>query len=275
MSYHLALRGLLASRCAAPRHQFADCLHHTLRGDIPATVLHNEMQLAAHQSLSVTSLSTRIAELLETDLNPLGQILRLAQKERTYHEIWHHYNRRGNVIHPTPFGKRAGAEHTPTTGAHHSRSAAAPFRLHADMLDAYRLCLDQLQQDNQSPQSRQRQQRALKLSVLASQTRASTLVHELCEFFEAFPHTKVQDACTRLGVHPRWVERLMHEQGITAGMIKRASMLTQASVDILCTPRELSDIAQRCGYSDGAHLSKAFSQATGGIQPSQCRRWLN
>lgn len=263
MSYHLALRGLLASRCAAPRHQFVDCLHHTLRGDIPATVLHNEMQLAAHQSLSVTSLSTRIAELLETDLNPVGQMMRMARQNSTYDAIWRGYNTLGNVVHPTPYQGRA------------PQDAAPRSELHEDMLNAYRLCLGQLQQDNQSPQSRQRQQRALKLSVLASQTRASTLVHELCEFFEAFPHTKVQDACTRLGVHPRWVERLMHEQGITAGMIKRASMLTQASVDILCTPHELSDIAQRCGYSDGAHLSKAFSQATGGIQPSQCQRWLN
>ncbi len=121
MSYHLALRSLLTARRAIGRNRFADCLRHSLQGEVAAVHLRSEFHQSAHQELTVTSISDRIGELLAVDLNPVGQVMRLSRTERAYHGIWDAYNQKGNVVARVAYGagRRAPALYAPSSWSFH------------------------------------------------------------------------------------------------------------------------------------------------------------
>lgn len=279
MSYHLGMRSLLMARRAMPSHRFSDSVQHTLRGDIPTAAMGEEMGLSAHQQLSHGSLSERFAELMAVDINPVGQVFRLARNKTAYQRSWDAYNRSGNVVAPVLFDDLQGdigataAGPSPLGG--HNRSAQLRARkLHEGLLNSYKTSFDRRLQSNQATSSWVGQLKEMRVGVLARILGAGPLILELCEFFETFPHARVQEACIRIGVHPRTLERRMRELGITAVMLKRACMLASATSDLLSSERPLDEIARRHGYVDGAHLSKAVSVATGGISASMCRSFL-
>lgn len=279
MSYHLALRSLLTARRAIGGNRFADCLRHSLQGEVAAVHLRSEFHQSAHQELTVTSISDRIGELLAVDLNPVGQVMRLSRTERAYHGIWDAYNQKGNVVARVAYGagRRAPALYAPSSWSFHQDRSARRVeeRMHEHLLESYQSVLALRLMDNtRNSRSWSDHVADARVSAVARILGAGNLVVELCQFFENFPHAKVQDACLRLGAHPRTVERRMRELGITAVMLKRACMLTSATHDILWTQRDLDDIAKRCGYTDGAHLCKTVSMATGGITPSMCRSFV-
>lgn len=279
MSYHLALRSLLTARRAIGENRFADCVRHSLMGDVSAAHLRREFHQSAHQELTVTSITDRLGELLAVDLNPVGQVMRLSRTERAYHGVWDAYNQRGNVVARVAYGTggRSPASHAPTSDSFHRRRSACRTeeRMHEHLLESYQSVLSVRLTGNIRSSHRWLDHVAdARVSAVARILGAGQLVVELCQYFEMFPHAKVQDACLRLGAHPRTVERRMREMGITAVMLKRACMLASATHDILWTQRDFDDIAKRCGYTDGAHLCKTVSMATGGITPSMCRSFV-
>jgi|GEM_PF-1810237 len=279
MSYHLAMRSLLVARRAMPANCFSDSVRYTLMGDIPAAQMSDAMSLTTHQHISSASLSERLAELMAVDINPVGQVFRLARSETAYQRSWDAYNRSGNVVAPVFFEHLQGdlsaatLAHPPQRG--HDRSAQVKARrLHEGLLHGYKTSFDMRLKSNQARTSWAGQVAEMRVSVLARIMGVGQLVLELCEFFETFPHAKVQEACIRIGVHPRTLERRLRDLGITAVMLKRACMLASATSQILSTDRPMDDIARRHGYVDGAHLSKAVSMATGGISASMCRSFV-
>jgi len=280
MSYHLAMRSLLIARRAVPAHRFSDCVHHTLVGDLPTEAMAREIRHTAHQSLSARALSERMAELMAVDLNPVGQVFRLARSEAVHQRIWDAYNRSGNVVAPVYFEDLSDGPQAPAPGplsllSGLDRSAQVKAQdLHAHLLNSYKTSFEGRRRSNRAEAAWGGQLAEMRVSVLARILGAGPLVLELCEVFEAFPRAKVQEACARLGVHPRALERRMRELGITAMMLKRACMLTSATRHLLSTQQPLNEIARRHGYADGAHLSKAVSLATGGISASQCRSFV-
>lgn len=279
MSYHLALRSLLTARRAIGGDRFADCVRHSLMGDVSAAHLRSELHQSAHQELTVTSISDRLGELLAVDLNPVGQVLRLSRTERAYHGIWDAYNQRGNVVARVAYGavRRSPPLHAPSSCSfHHGHSARRiEERMHERLLESYQSVTSaRLMGNIRNSRGWSDHVADARVSTVARILGAGPLVVELCQYFEMFPHGKVQDACWRLGAHPRTVERRMRELGITAVMLKRVCMLTSATHDILWTQRDFDDIAKRCGYTDGSHLCKTVSMATGGITPLMCRSFV-
>jgi AraC-like DNA-binding protein len=279
MSYHLGMRSLLMARRAMPAHRFSDCVRHTLQGDIPTATMGAEMSLSSHHQSSLASHSERFAELMAVDINPVGQVFRLARSQTAHQRSWDAYNGSGNVVAPVFFEhlqgdiSAAAAAQAPVSG--HDKSAHIKARkLHEGLLNSYKTGFDRRLRSNQTPASWAGQLKEMRVSVLARILGAGGLILELCEFFETFPHAKVQEAGIRLGVHPRTLERRMRDLGITAVMLKRACMLASATSDLLSSDRPLDEIARRHGYADGAHLSKAVSLATGGISASMCRSFL-
>lgn len=279
MSYHLALRSLLTARRAICGDRFADCVRHSLMGDVSAAHLRNELHQSTHKELTVTSISDRLGELLAVDLNPVGHVLRLSRTERAYHGLWDAYNQRGNVVARVAYGsgRRSPALHASSScHVHHGQGARRiEERMHERLLESYQSVTSaRLLGNIRNSRSWSDHVADARVSAVARILGAGQLVVELCQFFEMFPHAKVQDACVRLGAHPRTVERRMRELGITAVMLKRVCMLTSATHDILWTQRDFDDIAKRHGYTDGAHLCKTVSMATGGITPSMCRSFV-
>ncbi len=217
-----------------------------------------------------------MGQLLYTDLNPIGQAIRLAKNESTFHRLWDRYNKGGNVIARIAY---SGVKDGKTIDAiYRSQNQAATHEermneagSHEKVLDAYRNALVIPLRSNQNAASWRDTLQDCRVSTVARVLTAGNLVVELSEFFESNPHARVADACRALGVHPRTVERRMHELGLPAVMLKRACMLSGATHDVLWSRDSFADVARRHGYADAAHLSRVVSIASGGLTPSMVR----
>lgn len=250
-----------------------DCIDHTLLGEHPAWQLQQQMLKRENQSVSLNSLTDRLAGLLAVDLNPVGHLIRLATRNTTYQKTWNFFNDRGNVVRKSGY---EGFSDLESAGAGADigfsvREDAAISASHEKVLASYQTVLSSQLQRNQNIFIRARQMEDSKVSAVARIFAAGQLVQELSEFFEEFPRAKVSQACARLSIHPRMVERRMHELGMTAVKLKRACMLSQATHQVLWTNRAFDEIAVSCGFTHGAHLSRAVFSATGGMTPSLLR----
>ena len=75
--------------------------------------------------------------------------------------------------------------------------------------------------------------------------------------FESESALRVDALAPRLGCHDRTLQREFKGYGITAEMIKRASMLSRATM-LSPTALTLTEIAHEAGYSDHSHMTRAF-----------------
>lgn len=269
MSYHLAMRSLQISACQMGVNRFVECIEHSLVGDQPASQLKQQMLKSDSWRVSLMSVSERMGELLAVDLNPFGQAIRLANDEATIAKAWDAYNENGNVVSTVGFEGRNAAD------ALDFKDSKADARVILSTHEKLRsglhwVLLNQILR-NQDDTVRMRKIEDAKVSVVCRIYGVEQLVLELSEYFEEYPRAKVSQACQRLSIHPRFLERRMLEFGLSAVKIKRACMLSRATHEILWSNRNFNDIALSCGYSHGAHLSHAVHAATGGMSPSVIR----
>ncbi|WP_066475384.1 AraC family transcriptional regulator [Bosea sp. WAO] len=67
----------------------------------------------------------------------------------------------------------------------------------------------------------------------------------------------------RLGQSPRTLQRRLGNDGLSLQMLRRASQIRHASLLLLNGTASLASIGFACGFSDAAHFTRAFRQATG------------
>lgn len=259
MSYHLASRSLRLIDRTPNVGGFADCLRFSLDGDVSAQTMQSQLCTPASHSATVSTVGQCIGELLAVDMNPIGQLLRLAKSEQVFVQTWQAYNSLGNVVAAVTY---SGAS---------DRSARSAPKNHEKLVLGYREVLPRVVRVNSSYQTWRSRLVDSRVSSIAKVLGAGSLLTDLALFFESHPRAKVSDACTELGVHPRTLERRFAEVGVTAVMYKRVCMLTMASQSVLWTDKSFKDIAEKYGYADAAHMSRAFSAATGGLSPSVLR----
>ncbi|WAT87624.1 helix-turn-helix domain-containing protein [Delftia acidovorans] len=250
---------------------FVDSIEHALVGDHPAMQLQQRMLGVDAQRVSLISISERIGELLAVDLNPFGQMLRLATTDASIKRAWDVYNDLGNVV--SKVGFEGEKSYTANVFDNHcsSNEKIVVLSVHEKLrAGLHGVLINQLRK-NQNEAVRKNRLEDSKVSTVSRIFGAGQIILELTEFFEEFPKAKVSEACQRLSIHPRLLERRMLELGLSAVKLKRACMLSRASHEILWSNRSFSEIAQSCGYSHGAHLSHAVHCATGGMSPSILR----
>ena len=274
MSYHLAMRSLQMS-CSVPSvGTFVDCIEHSLAGEHPASKLQMQMQISERHKPSLNDVTDSLGQLLAVDLNPVGHVLRLARNELTFRRTWNFYNERGNVVSKTDFVGTSCVDE-PSASQIDLRASGGETKIvsdsHEKILSSYKDVLSRQLRNCHDLVSRGRRLEDSNVSAVARIFGMGQLISEFCEFFEEFPAANVGTACHKLAVHPRLVERRMRELGITAVKLKRACMLSRATHQILWGERSFNEIAIACGYTHGAHLSRAFSVATGGMTPSVLR----
>lgn len=259
MSYHLASRSLRLIERAPDVGGFADCLRFSLDGDVSSQTMQSQMCKPASHSATVSTVGQCIGELLAVDMNPIGQLVRLAKSEQVFVQTWQAYNSLGNVVAAVPY---SGASDTSARSVHQN---------HDKLLLGYQEVLPRVVRVNADYQTWRSRLLDSRVSSIAKVLGAGSLLTDLALFFESHPRAKVSDACIELGVHPRTLERRFIEVGVTPVMYKRVCMLTMASQSVLWSDKSFKDIAEKHGYADAAHMSRAFSAATGGLSPSTLR----
>ena len=113
-----------------------------------------------------------------------------------------------------------------------------------------------------------------KLELTLSSVAQSLGLRNSCAFeaalaLEEDPTLKVSTVAKRLGWQTRTLERWLHKEGLTGMAIKRGAMIIHAT-SLLPGPLSLTEIAHASGYSDLAHMSRAFMVSCA-LTPSQLR----
>jgi AraC-like DNA-binding protein len=73
----------------------------------------------------------------------------------------------------------------------------------------------------------------------------------------------LQRLARQLGQSPRTFQRRLAGDGLSLQVLRRASQIRQASLMLLNGSASLASIGFACGFSDSAHFTRAFRQATG------------
>ncbi|HEX7731127.1 MAG TPA: AraC family transcriptional regulator [Rhodanobacter sp.] len=72
------------------------------------------------------------------------------------------------------------------------------------------------------------------------------------------------DVARACGVHPVYLARAFRAHyGCSPGGFRRRCRLNQAATMLVSSTRELSEVAQACGFFDQAHFTRAFAEAFG------------
>lgn len=275
MSYHLSVRSLRVARSCSVAGGLNETLQMILGGDTPAVALKNEIGLSCYSDITSSSISEKFSFLMAVDLNPLGQIFRLAKSGQHYKNIWDTYNRYGNVVTDLPYQKIE--EDTYTKGqlrvsfSDDSLMRRAEMRVYNLLQESFHSCSQGILSANKSDSALVEKISLMKVSSVAGIYNAKPVVQELAKYFETFPRANVADACYELGCSQRALERLMKELGLRTGTLKRACMVAGASTEIVNSQRSFAEIARRHGFHDTAHLTRSIACAAGGMAPSVLR----
>lgn len=260
MSYSLPMRVLESLNRKPSINLFRDNISNTLVSTVSLDRKRRLMHSAEGALPSLQSLEGPWRELACLDLSPTGLFFAQNRSRESIARVWSAYSAYVEVIDPSECKEQ---------GIYPTKEVS---RVHFRLLEAYGAffdhCLHQNRRNSYPPSARH----GFNLKDVARIFNAPMLLQDACDFFLAYPRSKVSDLYTALGLHPRTGERRFAAEGIPAMTLKRACAISSASRYILWSDLTLVEIAAKCGYTDGAHLHHEFRRSTGGIPPAAYRR---
>jgi AraC-like DNA-binding protein len=239
---------LLARRCLPRRRRMPLALSDILDGTFTNSVYLYAPVLQALMASGQHDLEVAYAEFRLTNLNPLAAVYRSGI---------------ASVWDPRPTHRLDDLTVAPYAGWVHWPSAAS-------FGDQALQARHPLQQHNQGMVM---DDRALKANTgqhkMCSLSEVAAFLHlegsftsKALQVLEAGSHLTLADVATRLACSPRTLERHLHDEGSCLETLRSAVRLLKANAQ-LRTGEHLSTIALAQGFSDQAHMNRAFSRACG------------
>lgn len=260
LSFHIAPRALDLDRAFSPKYLFADSVQHVIDGHVAADRYHQICTKSSAMGLKESSLEQRMRELFALDLNPLISMTRQLGSEAALFNAWNTYQKHVSLaVRTTIHGNSKesfGVERRQISYAIDPPAARDAALCAIDILTGV------------ARNNRERGQLAGDLTPLCLSGIAAdiglqhTVVFEVVLCFEEQPDLNVARLCRALTVHNRTLERHLTDFGITALELKMACALTGATNSLWGTS-SLSEIAFDHGFSDQAHMTRAFRHACG------------
>ena len=267
LAFHIAPRALNLGRAFSPKNLFSDSVLHSINGHVAADRYYQISTQRAAVILKESSLETRMRELFALDLNPLIAMTRQLDSEFALYHAWNTYQQHVSLavqtlIHGTPnelFSvDRRQVSYTIDPPAARNAGLCA-----IDILKGGAILRRQHASDST----------ALLLSGIASNLGLhQTVVFEVALCFEENRGLSVAGLCRMLGCQKRTLERHIKAFGLTAQDIRMASALSGATNSLWGTS-SLAEIAFEQGFSDQAHMARAFHRACG-LPPSVLRGFV-
>ncbi len=269
LAYHVVVHALEARAGWTPARRFASAVAHTLNGHLPYTRYLAAGQTSRSQGAGESSVQRLVEEWLATDANPVIQLMtQLTQPGNTAWAL-------NAYTHSAQVGVR-------TTIALNANAAAAPqLEIKRQLLAAERdpaLCRTGVVCVMESLIARSVRNAlhrpAPTLRPLSTLAHTLGLGHsaaaQLSQVFEAEGGIPIPLAAQRLGCHTRTLERRLRTEGLTAEAVRQTVRLIAAAQQ-LRAPHTLTHIAHSVGFSDLAHMTRAFGSACG-MAPSLLRQ---
>ncbi len=267
LAFHIAPRALNLDRAFSPRHLFADSVRHVIDGHVAADPYYRIATKSTAVALNESALEQRMREVLAFDLNPMICVIRQLGSELALFKAWNTYQQHVSLAVKTII-------HADSNEAFRVDRRQVSYAVDPPAARNAGLCaLDILRGVARSNRERGHvvdDQSRWRLSRIATELGLQhTIVFEAALYFEENRGLNVTQLCRSLGCHRRTLERHFKDFGVTALTMKMACALAGATNSLWGTS-SLTEIAFDQGFSDQAHMTRAFRHACG-LSPSLLR----
>lgn len=267
MSYHVVVHAMEARAGIAPLARFWMALRHAQDGHLPYQRYHQAGLRRAARGCTVSQVEASVRDWIGTDLNPAVQAIRLATSYEAVVQGFNAYNQASSKAVNTQVEWKKGAA---------GFNYVARRKLLQTEVDPEPCRMGTLAMVQWLFADVGRRQAAEGLSVgevaqrLAVQSTASA---QAAEVFERRGNITIPELARELGCGQRTLERRLKQEGGSAEVL-RASTRLVAATRALTSSMSLTEIAFETGFSDSAHMSRAFKAACG-MSPSVLRRTVS
>lgn len=267
LTFHIAPRALNVDRAFAPMYLFADSVRHVIDGHVEADPYYRIAIKRAAVALNDSMLERRMRELFALDLNPLISMTRRLGSELALFKAWNTWQEHVSLAVRTMI--RGNSNESFRVARRQVSYAVDPPAARNAGLCAIDI-LSGVARDNRRRGYVVDDRANWGLSGIALELGLQhTVVFEAALYFEQNRGMNVSRLCRSLGCHRRTLERHFREFELTPENMKMASALIGATNSLWGTS-SLTEIAFEHGFSDQAHMTRAFRHACG-MPPSVLR----
>ena len=267
LTFHIAPRALNLDRAFSAHYLFADSVRHVIDGHVRAEPYYRIATKRAAVALNESVLERRMRELFALDLNPLICMTRQLGSELALFKAWNTWQEHVALAVRTVV--RGNANESFRVDRRQVSYADDPPAARNAGLCALNI-LTGVARNNRERGYVIDDRAECGLSRIASELGLEhTVVYDAARFFEEHRGRNVSQLCRALGCSRRTLERHFRVFGLTAEELKMASALIGATNSLWGTS-SLTEIAFEHGFSDHAHMTRAFRHACG-MPPSVLR----
>lgn len=271
-AYHITVHALEARAGLTPLARFALALHHALAGHLHYSRAFDAARKSRRDGMSLGQIEGFVSQWVEADLNPVVQTAKCVGSAAQVVEAFNAYNRSARLAIRTAVGAGDGGEESAPrarsttrvlTGADEDPEAsrAAAFSILDDLI--------------RRAEANGRAGREVAPKTVGEAARffgvESSAAAQACAVFESAGSMSVPRLAQQLGCGQRSLERKLRAEGVTAESLRSATRLVRATAR-LNSRESLTTIAVDEGFSDLAHMSRAF-QTSCGMAPSLLRQF--
>lgn len=272
LAYHLVVNALEARAGWTPMARFSSAVFSVIGGHLPYDRYFAAGRARKVEGMGSQAIEGHVLDWLATDVNPSVQTMRMLKDPSNAVRAYNSYNASASLAVRTSIVEESVAA-APVAWGKAKREALLSLEDPEPCRIGSLAVLEALLSIVESNARQGEACGSVSLSRLAKHLGVeSSAAAEIAMVFEAEGHTSVTDAASTLGCHSRTLQRSLRSEGVTAEAVRQAVRLTSA-LDKLGSMDSLTTIAHEVGFSDLAHMSRAF-QASCGMPPSLLRNLM-
>lgn len=282
LAYHVVVNALEGKAGWTPMSRFVSAVSHAISGHLPYRRYHAAGRARTAEGAGAGVVERMVNDFLATDINPGYLLLSSFQREADVLVAFNAYNQSAKLGVQTSLGSSGYARRLNSgsrNGSHNANGNGADGSLmaHGDDPDSCRqgtlaiveTMMATTRRNAQLPSGAERRSLTTTAKILGVEASAAG---EVALVFESEGHLPIASVARKLGCHQRTLERRLRESNITAEALRQASRLIRAS-HRLASLDSLTMIAFDEGFSDLAHMTRAFQTASG-MPPSLIRKLM-
>lgn len=296
LAYHVVVNALEGKAGWTPMTRFVSAVSHAISGHLPYHRYHAAGRVITAEGAGAGVVERMVNDFLATDVNPGYLLLSSFQREADVLIAFNAYNQSANLGVQTSLGANgyarrpsSASRNSPANGnddgngngndaENGSRNRVDgtltagrddPDSCRQGTLAIVETMLATTRRNAQAPSGVEKRSLTTTAKILGVEASAAG---EVALVFESEGHIPIASVARELGCHQRTLERRLRESNITAEALRQASRLIRAS-HRLSSFDSLTMIAFDEGFSDLAHMTRAFQTASG-MPPSLIRKLM-
>ncbi|OHV97722.1 hypothetical protein AKG95_11240 [Janthinobacterium lividum] len=290
LAYHVVVNALEGKAGWTPMTRFVSAVSHAISGHLPYQRYHTAGRARTAEGDGAGVVERMVNDFLATDINPGYLLLSSFQREADVLIAFNAYNQSANLGVQTSLGANgyarrpsSASRNSPANGNGNGNGNDAgnggngtltagrddPDSCRQGTLAIVETMMATTRRNAQLPSGGEKRSLTTTAKILGVEASAAG---EVALVFESEGHLPIASVARKLGCHQRTLERRLRESNITAEALRQASRLVRAS-HRLSSFDSLTMIAFDEGFSDLAHMTRAFQTASG-MPPSLIRKLM-